>query len=517
MSHQIGKLSAKKQELLDLLLKKKGLVALKGQSITRLAPGDKTILSFAQRRLWFLHQLEPDNPAYNVAAAYRVAGRLDLVAFQRSLDEVRRRHEVLRAAFDTENGEPIQRVSRYAAQVSPRIDLTPLPDPVKASELERIVRQEAHCPFRLADGNLLRVTIVDIAEMDRMLLFTMHHIISDGWSISIIIREMIALYEAFVHGKPSPLAELPIQYSDFAHWHRQLLGGEALDSQLEYWKSQLAGATGEMRWPFAPPRACPSKPGGRKQTLKLSSELTGKLKETARSEGITLFMCLLALFKATLYSYTRQEDLLVGTPIAYRNWPETEGLVGMFVNTLVLRTRVSGDMTFRQLLRRVRDVAHKANDNQDVPFEKIVEALQPERDLSRNPFFQVWLVLQNAHSTVFDLPGVKMSLLDTEKQSVRHDLSLSLEETPQGIDGSFEYKANLFEDFHISEMIERIKALAEFALTHLDMTLAELADKLAQSEKRFEAARQKEFKEMSRTRLSVVKRRAVGQTRNLQE
>ena len=431
-------------------------------------------LSFAQERLWFLEQLEPGNTAYNIAAAYRLRGPLDVAALERSLNEIVRCHEVLRTTFATMDGRPVQVIAPEMSLTLPVEDLQELPEAEREAEAQRLLTEEAQRPFDLEKGPLLRAALLRLDEEEHVLLLTMHHIVSDGWSMGVFNRELAVLYEAFSVGKPSPLPELPIQYADFAVWQREWLQGEVLEEQLAYWREHLGGDLSVLELPTDRPRPAAQSFRGATQSFVLSGDLTESLKALSRREGVTLFMTLLAAFKTLLYRYTGQEDVVVGSPIAGRNRSEIEGLIGFFVNTLVLRTDLSGNPTFRELLERVREVALGAHARQDLPFEKLVEALQPERDLSRNPLFQVMFAFQNAPMEALMLPGLTVTPLEVESETAQFNLTLSMEETGQGLKGVVEYNTDLFDGVTIERMLGHFETLLEGVVVNPEQRLWEL-------------------------------------------
>jgi amino acid adenylation domain-containing protein len=418
-------------------------------------------LSFAQQRLWFLDQLMPDAPIYNILLAYRVTGQLNVAALEQSLGEIVRRHEALRTTFTAVDGQPIQAITPEINLRLTVVDLQEIDETEREEEVQRLATQEAQQPFDLTTEPLLRVQLLRLDEAEHVLLLTMHHIVSDGWSLGVLMRELAVLYEAFSTGKPASLPELPIQYADFALWQREWLSEEVLESQLGYWKQQLGGELPVLELPTDRPRPPVQTYRGAKQSFELSKDLTDALKALSRREGVTLFMTLLAAFKTLLYRYTVQEDVIVGSPIANRNWAEIEGLIGFFVNTLVLRSDLGGTPSFRELLGRVREVALGAYAHQDMPFERLVEELQPERDMSYNPLFQVMFVLQNTPMPDGDFSGLALSSLEVESKTARFDLALSLTETEQGLIGSFGYNTDLFDEATIARMVGHLRTLLE--------------------------------------------------------
>ena len=428
-------------------------------------------LSFAQQRLWFLDRLEPGNAVYNLPLAFRLIGRLEAPALAAAVSGVVRRHEALRTRFEVVAGEPVQVVDPPAPMAVPVIDLSGIEG---REEAERLARIDAARPFDLARGPLLRVTLVRLAEEDHLVLATMHHIVSDGWSMGVFIREVAALYVAASDGRPSPLPELPVQYSDFALWQRRHLSGEALDRQLAYWRERLAGAPAALELPTDRPRPVVRRQLGAQRPWSTSAELLERLEALARSRGVTLFMVLLAAFQTLLRRLGGQADCLVGSPIANRNRAEIEGLIGFFVNALVLRGDLSGSPTFTELLERTREVALGAYAHQDLPFEKLVEELQPERSLSHTPLFQVVLGLQNAPVSAMELPDLRLEPVNPETGTAKFDLTVLLGAGPNGIAGSFEYDLDLFDPATVQAIADRYTVLLEGVAENPDRRLSDL-------------------------------------------
>ena len=327
------------------------------------------------------------------------------MALERSLGEIVRRHEVLRTSFPTVEGVAVQRIAPVLEVGLPVVELQGLDEGEREAEVRRLAAEEAQRPFDLARGPLLRVCLLKLGEEDHGLLVTLHHIVTDGWSLGVFIRELSALYQAFSTGRPSPLAGLPIQYADFAAWQRGWLQGAVLEGQLGYWQEQLAGAPSLLELPTDRPRPAVQSSRGASAVFTLEAELTQGLKALSQRAGVTLFMTLLGAFMVLLARYSRQEDIVVGSPTANRTHSQTEGLIGFFVNTLVLRADLSGDPPFEELMGRVRRVALEAYAHQEVPFERVVEALQPERTLSHSPLFQVLFALQTAPVGELELAG----------------------------------------------------------------------------------------------------------------
>ncbi|HEX7182279.1 MAG TPA: amino acid adenylation domain-containing protein, partial [Thermoanaerobaculia bacterium] len=435
-------------------------------------------LSFSQRRLWFLDQLQPESPAYNIPLALRIEGRLDATALTASLVEIVRRHESLRTTFRLEGGEPVQIVSRTEELRLARVDLAALPADEREREAVRLAREESLRPFALSHGLLLRSTLLELGAGGHAMLLTMHHIVSDGWSMGILVRELGALYGAFSRGLPSPLPELPLQYTDFALWQQRWMGGEILEVDLRYWQRQLH-ALMPLDLPMDRPRSPSVGQAGASCLFEWPGELADGLAELARREGVTRFMALLAAFQLLLYRYTGQLDVVVGTPIAGRNLLRTEDLIGFFINTLVLRadlsvSRADDPLSARQLLARVRETSLEAYAHQNLPFEKLVEALQPERDLSRTPLFDVMFALHNQPLEPLALEGLRFEPFFWESGVARFDLSWSFEEIGGSLRGGVVYRTALFDATTIQRMTEHLAHLLEGMLTAPDRDLGEI-------------------------------------------
>ena len=480
---QLANLSPARRALLERRLKGKELKSLVNRTIPRRATRDTAPLSFAQQRLWFLDQLEPGSAVYNVPGALRLRGSLDVGTLGQSLHEIMRRHESLRTTFSMVEGEPVQVISPSVSVPFHVMDLTECPESEREGEARRLASEEARRPFDLTQGPLLRTTLIRLGKEDHVLLLTMHHIVSDGWSMGVLYRELSVLYEAFSKGQPSPLSSLPIQYADFAVWQRKWLRGEVLESQLSYWKKQLEGVPAVLSLPTDRPRPAVQSFRGQRQSIELSKELTQGLKALSRKEGVTLFMTLLAAFQTLLYRYTGQEDIVVGSPIANRNRTEIEGLIGFFVNTLVLRCNFSGNPTFKELLATVREVALGAYAHQDLPFENLVEELQPERSLSHSPLFQVMFVLQNAPNTALKFEGLSVSPVRVGANTAKFDLTLSMHEAVEGLRGSLEYNTDLFDDATMTRMLDHFEVLLQGIVANPAQRLSNLP-LLTEAEKR---------------------------------
>ncbi|HEY9694284.1 MAG TPA: amino acid adenylation domain-containing protein [Oculatellaceae cyanobacterium] len=492
-------ISQRKAEIISFLNTVNSTANQNIPSLVPISRNNKLPLSFAQQRLWFLDQLVPNNPFYNVPAALRLTGALNLVALEQTFNEIVRRHEVLRTNLIVVDGEPVQSIApSLTISISiPVIDLRDLPSATRGTEAQNVIAQAALQPFNLSTDFLLRVTLLQLDDAEHILLINMHHIISDGWSIGVLIREIGALYTAYVqptypqnplpvNGNPAGggvLPKLPIQYADFAYWQREWLQGEILENQLAYWRQQLDNIS-LLNLPTDRPRPAVQSYQGANQRLQLSKSLSEALERLSQQEGISLFMTLLAAFKILLYRYTQQEDITIGSPIANRNRSEIEGLIGFFVNSLVLRTDLSGNPTFREVLQQVREVALAAYAHQDLPFEKLVEELHPERHLNQNPLFQVVFAVQNAPVEALELQDLILRPQHIDIRTTRFDLEFHLWErssgngfwvnSSEGISGLIVYNIDLFDEATISRMIGHYQTLLKNIVTNLDKNIAEL-------------------------------------------
>ena len=482
-----------------------GLEVLPIERVSRL---EDLPLSFAQQRLWVLDQLNPGDCGYNIPTALRFDGLLDIAVLKQSINEIIRRHEILRTNFITVDSQAKQKIALTLTLDIPLLDLRKLPKKLRDAEVLRLSVEEAQRPFNLIQDPLLRITLLQLDEAEYVVLFTMHHIVSDYWTMGVLIQEFVELYKAFSRGERSPLPDLQIQYADFAVWQRQWLQGEKLKTQLSYWKGQLEGAPTMLQLPLDRPRPQIQSSRGAVQTLTISQNLTEALKILSRQEGVTLYMTLLAAFNLLLYYYTGQDDILVGSPIANRNRAETERLIGFFVNTLVMRTNLSGNPSFRELLARVREIALGAYAHQDMPFEKLVESLQLERSLSYNPLFQVWFVLQNVNVQALELPNLKIFPLEIESGTARHDLKLDLSEIHEEIRGSFEYRTDLFNATTIDRMTQLFELLLRTVTEQPDTKLNNIKQILVEVDKQQQNITETELKTSLHQKLQSVRRRS---------
>ena len=428
--------------------------------------------TFAQQRLWFLERLLPGNTSYLIPWFLRISGRLNVAALEKSLNEIVARHEVLRTTLSWKDGTAVQVVTGRLSVPLPVTDLSRLSH--AEEEARRLMREESREPLDLERGPLVRAQLLRLGEEDHVLFLTMHHIIFDGWSRRIFAAELAALYDAFCHQQPSPLPAPRLQYADYAIWQRKYLQGATLEKQLSYWRQQLADAPARIDLPFDRPRPPIQTSHGAKQAVEFSPQLTQDLRDFSRRQGVTLFMTLLAGFQVLLSRYSNQEDIVVGSPIANRNRSEIEEVIGFFANTLALRTRIAGDATFEAVLQQVKESALGAYAHQDLPFEKLVEELQPDRNLSHNPLFQVLFSLQNAPRQAFELSGLKLSFMNLEEVSAKFDLSVFLTEHDDAIRGRAEYNTDLFDASTIERLVRHYRTLLTSAISNPQQLVSHL-------------------------------------------
>ena len=432
-------------------------------------------LSFTQERLWFIDKVEPGLSIYNVPEAFRLKGRLDAATLERSINAIVSRHEILRTTFAEADGAPVQLVAAGLVLSVPVHDLTHLAAGERDREAARRLNDDVNQPFDLEHGPLLRVNLFRLAEDDHLLLINLHHIVSEGgWSMALFLRELNALYAALGKDEPSPLPELEIQYGDYAAWQRDWLQGAVVEEMLGYWKQHLQGAPGLLELPTDRPRPAKQSYAGSRESRLLPASLKAALQQLSAREGATLFMTLLAAFSALLSRYCRQEDVLLGVPVAGRNSPETHNLIGFFVNTLALRTDLSGDPSFRELLQRVRQATSDALSHDELPFELLVEALKPDRTQAHAPVFQVMFAYQNAPSEALALPGIVSIPYDVEVRTSMFDLRLFAWERPDGVLFTLEYSTALFDAATIQSLLQRFQVLLEAAAANPDSHVSRL-------------------------------------------
>jgi len=474
-SEPIATFSPAKLALLEMTLKKHRRGS--AQSIPRAANRESAPLSHSQQGLWVLNRLMPGSSIYHTPTAARLTGRLDIAALRQALDCIVGRHQALRTTFSLVAGTPRQMIAEQLSLELPLIDLSELPDAEREAEAQRRLKQEAMRPFDLSRGPLIRAVLLRLNANEHILVVTMHHIVTDGWSVGVFHQELTTLYEAFSAGRPSPLGELPIQYADYAEWQRQSFEGPEYQSQVSYWKQQFATLPSVLELPTDHPR--PNAQAyqefrGAQHEISLSKQLTSDLKLFCQKENVTLFMTLLTAYQLFLYRYTGEEDIVVGTPIAGRSLPETEDLIGLFINTLALRTSLAGNPTGRELLRRVRETALGGYANQDVPFEQLVKELQPDRSLAHNPLFQVMFVLQNEELPPLQLPGLEVKHFRVGNTMANFDLTLDVVERDGQLVCLFESNADLFEAERIARLMSHFQNLLAGLVANPDQRISYL-------------------------------------------
>ena len=474
LTARLANLSPAKRALLELRLKEKGTILPVEQTIPRRATRGSAPLSFAQQRLWFLHQLEPDSSAYNQPNAMRLQGALDVEALRRALDVIVDRHEVLRTTFIlADNGLPVQLIGESRSLGLTLLDLSGCPDSKREAELQRLMKEITERPFDLSHDLMLRSRLLKLSPTEHVLLLVKHHIASDGWSGGILWRELATLYEAFSTGRSNPLPDLPIQYADYAIWQRERLQGEILETLVSYWKKQLAGVPA-LQLPTDRPRPSVQSYRGANQSWTVRKTLADRLEALSRAEGVTLFMTLLAAFKTLMYRQTGQEDIVVGTDVANRTRAETEELVGFFVNLLALRTDLSDNPRFREALRRVRKTTLEAYAHQDLPFDKLIEVLQPERSGGHNPLVRVLFVFQNVPKPALRFSDLTLAPLACENPTSKFDLGVFLRQKGDGLVFTWVYRTDLFDDTTVARMSEHFETLLESIVADADTRLNDL-------------------------------------------
>ncbi|MBT6046209.1 MAG: amino acid adenylation domain-containing protein [Candidatus Scalindua sp.] len=450
LAKDFRKLSPEKQRfILQKLKKKKSEIISAVKIISR---PDDIPLSFAQQRLWFLDQLEGPNAAYTIPVALKIIGKLNVPVLEQSLNKIIQRHESLRTVFDTKNGMPVQLISLELILMIKILDIQSMPDTERNTEMNRLIDEEDLKPFDLSNGPLIRAKLLKLESEEHVFLLTIHHIIYDGWSIGIMLNELSTFYQAYLKEEDYSFQELPIQYADYAIQQHEHFEGDFLQKQSAYWKNQLADIPAVLGIPTDKPHPTERTYQGSRVSFTLSLELSQKLKDLSKREGVTLFMMLLTAFAILLSRYSSQRDVLIGSPIAARNRSELESLIGLFINTLVLRIDLSVNQSFQGLLRQVKRTVLDAYAHQDIPFEKLVEALEPERDMSRTPLYQVGFTLQNIPVSNFDIPGLSFVPLETDKLTAKFDLNLIMSETESGLGGILEYNTDIFH----AETIQRM-------------------------------------------------------------
>ncbi|MBH8554264.1 AMP-binding protein [Nostocaceae cyanobacterium CENA357] len=465
-------------------------------------------LSYAQQRLWYLQKLQPDSSFYNIAVALDLKGVLNIQALESSFNAIVQRHEALHTSFKTVDGTPKQEICPSVSIEVPVVDLRNFAASDRPTELQKITLEAAQQPFDLTTAPLLRVTLVHCSEQEYTLLLVMHHIIADGWSMGVLIHELTVLYQAFTQSQPLPLPELTIQYADYTIWQRQWLDGEVLETQLAYWQKQLKNLPA-LELPTNYHRPTVQTFQGKRQPVVISESLTAALKLLSQQQGVTLFMTLLAAFDVLLCWYTNEDDIVVGTDIANRNQVQTHGLIGFFVNQLVLRTNLSDNPTFIELLTQVRQITIEAYTNQDVPFDKLVEVLNPERTLNRTPLFQVKLVLQNTPMPPVTLFSLSVGVTEVDNHTAKYDLLLNFTETEQGLIGWLEYSTDLFAVATITRLLSNLVNLLETLVVKPQLRINELKEILTQADQKHQLAQEQELKQARLQKFQNLKRKVI--------
>jgi len=507
LAESIATLTPAQLELLHAQLKKlnqQGPPRL-GRITRRPRESNRFPLSFAQQRMWFMEQLTPGTATYNIPTAIRLTGRLEVAALERSLNEIVRRHEALRTTFGQGDGRPVQVIAENLELKLEIIDLREMEETEQQARAAFLVNHEAQQPFDLTTGPLLRATLLRMPK-DHILLFTIHHIVSDKWSQDVLLRELVQLYDAFSRNLPSPLPELPFQYVDFAQWQHEYLSDEVIEQQLAYWKNQLNGVAPCLNLPVDHERPAMQTFRGARHPLVFPKALIDEIDLLSQREGNTFFTTVLAAFKVLLYIYSNQTDILVGTTILGRGQREAEALIGFFANTLVLRTNLSGDPTFRELIARTQQMVLDAHAHQDLPFEKLVEGLRVERDASRHPLFQVMFNLQTVPVEGLSLPELSFSRIEADSGTVKFDLTIFLLKSAQGLNGFFVYNRALFDPSTITRLIEDYEIVLESVASQPDKKLSELRGMVAQERARRQAVKLGEMKKTNRERLNTLSR-----------
>jgi hypothetical protein len=463
--------------------------------------------SYAQRRLWFMQQMDEGGSAYNCPGGARLVGELDVAALERALEEVVGRHEALRTSFREEGGEVVQVVSAPGPVRLTVHDLSAMADAEREQAVHEMAQRHAREGFDLRRGPLLRAGLLRLGAHEHVFLLTMHHIISDGWSMGILIRELGALYEAYRAGAGSPLPELEVQYGDYAEWQREWMSGEVLEQEVEWWRERLKGGEELLRLPVDRERSGEQRYVGGQVGFEVDEEESEGVRVLSRKEGCTLFMTLLAAFQVLLFYYSKQERIRVGTPVAGRGQLATEGLIGFFVNTVVMQTELGGNPTFKELLARVREAALEAYAHQEVPFEKLVEELRPVRSLNHAPLFQVSFAFQNVPSQELRLPGLSLTPLVIDDGTAKFELTLVMSERGERLGGTFSYNSGLFDAETVNRMVANLGVIIRRIISRPESTLEELGASVAAEERKERSAKAGEFAESDRQMLKNMKRR----------
>ena len=460
---------------LEVEASRNGGARVEQRRIRRVERGGRLPLSFAQQRLWFLSQMEPDNPFYNCPGAVRMEGELEVGVLERTIQEVVRRHEVLRTRIVLEGDEPAQEIGEAEQVRVEVIDLRELEEERREAELRRVWREEGRALFDLMEGPMLRVKVVKVGQDEQVLVVTMHHIVSDGWSVGVLMKEVGELYSGYRRGEEVRLEELEVQYGDYAVWQREEMDGGRMKGEEEYWKERLRGIGGAMRLPSDREREKEQSYRGRSEKVEVSGGVSEGLREMSRREGVTLFMSLLAAFNVLLHRYTGAEDVVIGSPIAGRTLPETEKIIGCFVNMLALRADLSGNPTFLELLSRVREMTLDAFAHQNLPFEKIVEELQPDRIHGDTPIFQTVFAFQNTERVGLELEGLKLQLLEIDSGTAKFGLELRMEDTGRALVGDLIYSTGMFDETTIRRMGVHFNRILESIIEDPDQHISDIS------------------------------------------
>ena len=486
-----GSFSPEKRALLERLLKAKGIQRGADGAIGRRPAAGPAPLTHLQEGLWFLDRFDPGKATYNIPCATRIEGPLDADALERALTEIVRRHEALRTAFPERSGRPVQELGSVEDFTLPRRDLRELPVHEREREALRLATEEARQPFDLETGPVFRAQLLRLDEREHVLLFCIHHIVADGWSFRVFTHELTELYEAFSEGRESPLKELPIQFADFAVWQREFLQGAELERLLRFWRGYLERVE-TLSLPVDRPRATAPVAGGRHHTFALTAQLSDRVRALGREVGATPFVTLLAAFKSLLHTWSGQEDIVIGSPVACRTKSELEELIGYFVNVLPFRTDLSGDPTFRELVGRVDASVEQVHGHQEIPFGKLVEELKPVREGAANPIYQVEFTLlsyehapavynygfKSAVEVSLEIAGgLRLSPMEVESGVSKFDLVVLLWDVPSGISGTFEYDADLFDAATVAELAARFERMLEYLAGHPEVRLSELRER----------------------------------------
>ena len=506
VQQRIAQLTPEKRELLMRTLRsRKEQEEAPSRIVARKRDPNEALASFAQQRLWFLWQMEPESAAYNMPGALRLRGPLDFDALRRCFDEIVRRHDTLRTTFkENAQQEPVQVIGPPDTGMAlERISLTHLPEAEREVEAARLASIEGHKPFDLSKGPLFRATVIDMGPDDHALLLTMHHVISDGWSVGVLVREIVTLYDSEHRGVPSPLPELDVQYADFSEWQREYLAGDTLDRYWRYWLDHLGDKVAELELPTDFPRPPHFTDRGSMVMAIVDKDITARLKAFCQQEKLTLFPLLLAGIQTVLHCHTGAEKVVIGTDVANRNRAETEAIIGFFVNQLVLQTDFSGNPTLRQTVRRAWDTALGAYAHQDFPFDFLVKKLNPKRNVTRMPLFSVKFVLQNAPASLLSLTDLTIAPLLYENTTAKFDLLFSMQEEEGKLVNVITYKTDLFKPATIARVVRHLELTLATIVDEPELPLDAFRARLDEAERAFQKARQAEFKEASRRKLKL--------------